>query len=294
MTDVSVVLAAYNEQRWIRAAVESILAQEGLEFELIVVDDNSTDETYSILSEIESRSTRLKVVKNPKKGKVSAFNFGVAMARGDWVCLFAGDDVMPEGSLAARWRGISDVNSERPVVGLCRIQQISEVKSQDGIIVPRDPLKGVMSGQSYLMDRRAVKEVFPVPEQFPNEDTWIEIAIIYLSFHVIHTPVIGCFWRVHEGNSINYLSDFTTFHKRIGIRMSAYRVFLDRRGTEMASEARHRLEARAACEEARSRGSIIGILASGASIRDKLRALLLVNPFMYRIRSRFYRLISGW
>jgi glycosyltransferase involved in cell wall biosynthesis len=293
MTDVSVVIAARNEERWAGEAVASILAQKGLEFELIFIDDNSTDKTFEIVEALGKGNLRLRLLRNTKSGKVSAFNYGVSVARGDWLCLFAGDDVMPEGSLAERWHAVTGAGDEGLVTGLCRIKQISEFKSQDGIIVPKNPAKGAFSGQSYLMNRAAIAKTFPVPEQFPNEDTWMEIAVTSLPFRIIHTPVIGCYWRVHENNSINYLADFATFNKRIGVRMAAYRVFLDMRGQELTPQAREQLNARAKCEEARTRRSITGILFSGATPRDKLRALLLVNPFMYWIRSKFYWLISG-
>lgn len=70
MVDVSVVIAAKNEAVHVREAVESILAQQGVDFELVFVDDGSTDETASIVRSMDH--SRLHLLTNTKSGKVTA------------------------------------------------------------------------------------------------------------------------------------------------------------------------------------------------------------------------------
>ena len=61
---VSVIMAAYNSQAYIREAVCSVLAQTYADFELLVVDDCSTDATYEILQELAATDARMQLLRN--------------------------------------------------------------------------------------------------------------------------------------------------------------------------------------------------------------------------------------
>lgn len=289
--DVSVVLAVRNEAIYIREALSSICSQGGLSFEVIVVDDESTDGTHALASEFAGPA--LRVLRNPGRGKVSAFNLGVAESRGDFICLFAGDDIMPPGSLAARWHAVRDRGAA--AVGLCKIQTMCDDARHDGLIIPRRQGRGALSGASPLMGREATARLFPVPESLPNEDTWMELAVTYLPrLNVVHSDMIGCRWRIHEHNSMNLRFDFGTFNSRYTQRMAALSLFRDQHCEELSSEALQELDGLIECEIARAEGSAIGVLRSRAALVPKFRALAYTNAAMYGIRSRLYGLLSGW
>lgn len=291
--DVTVAIAAKNEEKHVAEAVVSVAQQKGLSMELVFVDDSSTDRTFEIVSSLAQKLPNIRLVRNPRRGKASAFNYGVSLAEGRFVAIFAGDDIMPEGSLAARWQAVKDVKSDRPVVGLSRLVSFSDDKRFDGVLVPKNPNKGGFTGVSYLMDRRAVSAMFPVPETLPNEDTWLEIAVKFADMQLVHSGVIGCRWRVHAGNSNNMTAPFEEFNRRLTARMAAFRLFLDQNGDRLTSEGRKRLAARVRCEEARKKRSVWGIAFSGAEVRDILRAISLSTPLMYAVRRRLYNLLSG-
>lgn len=293
-TDISVVLAARNEELFIFEAVESILEQRGVRFELIVIDDNSSDATREIVAAFAARHPNVRLFKNCGAGKVSAFNYGVGLAKSDWVCIFAGDDMMPAGSLAARWHSVRDVHSDKPIVGLCRLQIMSASKTFDGLVVPKARNRGGLSGSSYIMDRAAVAKLFPIPEGLPNEDTWLAAGVTHFDFEVVHSGVIGCRWRLHEGNSRNMFMPFHEYNSRLTPRMAAYSLFHKRHSAELSEMSRRRLQARIRCEEARRSGSIAEILLSGASPVEKLRALAFSSQPMYDIRRSLFRYFSGW
>lgn len=291
---VSVVVAAKNEEEFVSEAVTSIMGQTGVAHELVFVDDGSTDRTYRIVEEFAARHQNLRLVRNPRRGKVSAFNHGVSLASGEWVCIFAGDDIMPAGSLAERWKAVKDIQSDKPVIGLCRLMQISKYPKQHGIVIPKHESRGGLTGVSYLMDRRAVAKIYPVPEELPNEDTWMETAVLHFENCLVHSGVIGCHWRVHAGNSMNFLVGFDEFNKRLTPRMCAYSVFLEQHGAELTGESCQRLEAKVECEEGRRTGNLMRIFRSGATTVEKLRAASLSNRPLYEIRRSLYGLLSGW
>lgn len=98
---VSVVLPVYNGARYLGAALESVLDQSFTDFELIVVDDCSTDETPQILADAAARDPRLRMITNAKNRKLPAsLNVGFAQARADWFCWTSDDNLMLPDALA--------------------------------------------------------------------------------------------------------------------------------------------------------------------------------------------------
>jgi Glycosyl transferase family 2 len=98
-TRVSVVITTFNRASVLPRAVLSVLDQEGIDLELIVVDDGSTDETAALLSRLED--PRLVVLRRPNGGLGAARNTGLARASGAWVAFLDDDDVALPGWLAA-------------------------------------------------------------------------------------------------------------------------------------------------------------------------------------------------
>ena len=94
---ISVILPVYNAEAYVREAVESILAQSFTDFELILINDGSTDGSGAILRELATHDARIILIEQPNDGAASARNKGLEMARADLIALMDADDVaMPE------------------------------------------------------------------------------------------------------------------------------------------------------------------------------------------------------
>ena len=89
---VTVVIAAYNAERFIRQTLDSVFAQTLRDVELIVVDDGSTDGTPAILRTIDDR--RLSVLRQANGGVSAARNAGLALARAPYIFFLDADDVL--------------------------------------------------------------------------------------------------------------------------------------------------------------------------------------------------------
>ena len=85
----SVVIPTYNRGLFIRKAVESVLSQSYRDYELIVVDDGSTDETSAVLCDYK---TRIRYVRQNNFGVGAARNAGIRMAEGEWIAFLDSDD----------------------------------------------------------------------------------------------------------------------------------------------------------------------------------------------------------
>lgn len=93
MPRVSVVLPFRNAERYLSEALESILAQEFTDFELIAVDDGSEDRSMAIVESAAGRDSRIRLVKTGGQGLPAALNLGIAVAEGAYVARMDADDV---------------------------------------------------------------------------------------------------------------------------------------------------------------------------------------------------------
>jgi glycosyltransferase involved in cell wall biosynthesis len=101
MVAVSVVMTVYNGESHLVAAIDSILAQTFRDFELIVVDDGSTDGTARILAAVRQADQRVRILENARNlGLVASLNRGLAEARGALIARMDADDVSRPHRLA--------------------------------------------------------------------------------------------------------------------------------------------------------------------------------------------------
>ena len=113
---VSVIMAVYNEERFIAESVESVLAQSYSDFEVIISDDGSTDETPTIArSFAERHPERIRVLRaEHNQGKPFALNRALAVRRGELIAWLDGDDVMLPGKLE---RQVAALDSDHGAAG---------------------------------------------------------------------------------------------------------------------------------------------------------------------------------
>jgi glycosyltransferase involved in cell wall biosynthesis len=131
MTTVSVIIPNYNHARFLRRRIESVLRQTFQDFEVILLDDGSTDESRSILSEYaDDPRVRIEFNEENSGSPFKQWNKGVRLARGEYVWIAESDDYADE-RLLERLVGILE---EEPAVtfAYCRSWRISEDDEQDG------------------------------------------------------------------------------------------------------------------------------------------------------------------
>lgn len=90
---ISVLMPAYNARRYLREAVDSILAQSFGDYEFIIIDDGSTDDTLAILKRYAAKDRRIRIQSGPNEGVSASLNKALALARGEFVARMDADDV---------------------------------------------------------------------------------------------------------------------------------------------------------------------------------------------------------
>ena len=123
--EVSVIIPTYNRCAMVREAIDSVLAQSERNFELIVVDDGSTDDTARPLSHLAADNAALKIQRFDRRGPAAARNRGVEMARAPLIAFLDSDDLWSPEKLALQLAFMR----EHPD---CVISQTNEVWIRDG------------------------------------------------------------------------------------------------------------------------------------------------------------------
>lgn len=206
MPRVSVVIPAYNAVRFLPETVASALSQTWRDFEIIVVDDGSTDGTDAWAARHPDRRVRL--IRQPNRGAATARNRGIAAATGDYIALLDADDLWEPTKLEQQV-ALLDC---RPEVGLVHtaVCYIDENGGETGRMLDTygdgDVWREVVlhmlvrCGSTPLVRRECFETVgvFDTDLSFAEDwDMWVRISARY-HFAVIHKPMV--LYRQHNAN----------------------------------------------------------------------------------------------
>jgi glycosyltransferase involved in cell wall biosynthesis len=148
---VSVIVPAFDAERYLRDAVASVIAQRHEPIEIIVIDDGSTDGTRALA---EGFGAPVRTVFQPNSGPGAARNRGVEVARGAWLAFLDADDLWPPGKIERQLAVLAEEPEETAVFGL--VQQFTE---REGTSIDLGaPSRGQHVG-TMLIERRAFDRV---------------------------------------------------------------------------------------------------------------------------------------
>jgi glycosyltransferase involved in cell wall biosynthesis len=193
---VSVIIPTYNRAWVLREAIDSILAQEFKDFELIVVDDGSTDNTGEILDSYEQD---ILVLRQSNKGVSAARNRGIDAAEGRLIAFLDSDDLWLPRKLSSQ---VDFFNSNPAAV----INQTEEIWVRNGVrvnpktrhhkfsgmIFERSLALCLVSPSAVMIKKNLFSEVGVFDENLPaceDYDLWLRISCRY-PVHLIETPLI--------------------------------------------------------------------------------------------------------
>lgn len=205
---ISVIVCAYNYERWLPTALDSALAQDHPSFEVIVVDDGSTDGTPDVIA---AYGDRVRGVRRPNGGLNAATTTGMGAARGRYLTFLDADDFWPQGRLTA----LSRVLDAHPEVGL--VYGDMDIRRRDGrqvalsfraatgvcalsgrILGPLLATNVVSAGA--LMVRSSLRELFhPIPPHASHQDWWIAARVSTVA-EVLAIPEVVNHYRLHDAN----------------------------------------------------------------------------------------------
>jgi len=206
---ISVCMATYNGEKYLREQVDSILAQLGKDDELIVSDDGSTDKTIDIL--LSYKDKRIIVYSHHFSGKKecvgdvvsSNFEHAISMAQGDYIFLSDQDDLWIEGKVEKMVTALQ--NAEVVVSNAWLWTDGNKENCTKLLYEGRNPLKnyflkkGKYFGCCMAFKSHALSYVLPFPKPLPLHDTWLGLLPEIVGGAVfINEPLI--YYRQHNSN----------------------------------------------------------------------------------------------
>ena len=200
---ISVVIPTYNRQNTITYCLKSVLAQTYKNFEILVVDDGSTDQTVPIVSEI--CDPRIRLIEAKKNGGAQAArNIGIKAAKGEWIAFLDSDDYWKLDKLEKQVQILFDHNFDKNIVihSNCEIQVNGKITNT--WILPDCngfAYEKLLSGptpmfQGLLVSKNLLKSIGLLDEEVPSYQEWdtaIRLAKEGYLVHMKEPTFVYCF-----------------------------------------------------------------------------------------------------
>ena len=184
---LSIAMATYNGERFLREQLDSLLAQTITDFEVVVCDDCSKDSTVAILEEYAKKDSRFRIYRNEHNlGFKKNFEQAIMRCKGDYIALCDQDDIWYPNHLELLLDNIGDCvlccgNSD--IVDKDNVYLNKRMSDTDGVhFIPEDKHKllyrlffagNPFQGASMLLKAEFAKKCVPIPDNVSYHDAWI-------------------------------------------------------------------------------------------------------------------------
>jgi len=213
---ISVIMPAYNASLFIGEAIESVIQQTYTEWELVIIDDGSTDSTCNVVEPF-LRDNRIRLIKQQNSGVSKARNTGVCNASGQWIAFLDADDLWLPQKLHLQMK-CAEENRDLALVHTSAFRFRARLSEAEPISNPvydkSDPYKSLLMydfiiTSSVMVSKECIKAVGCFDENLfgPEDwDLWIRIAKDF-KIYKVDMPLV--YYREHpEGISKNYYRQF--------------------------------------------------------------------------------------
>lgn len=208
---ISIVIPSYNRADYVPATLDSILSQSYKDFEIIFIDDGSTDNTEEIVQAYMDRDYRVKYFKQPNSERAVARTYGISLAMGDYVCLVDSDDIWYHNKLEIQLEVMeADPGIIMSYASVNRIdmqgKSISSASRQHegytGWVFFELLKRNFIPSVTPMIRKEALKKVKEQNTEFiPYEDWdfWLRLSREGRFFHIVQP--LGAY-RLHPGQSV--------------------------------------------------------------------------------------------
>lgn len=213
MTKVSIITPTYNSSKFISNTVKSVLNQTFTDWEYLIIDDGSTDNTVALVNEFIKKDPRIKLLKTPKNsgGPATPKNIGVENSKGEYVAFLDHDDEWLPQKLEKQVKVFEESKDEK--LGL--VSSFLNIRNKNGNLEYRhkknykgDVIKQLANGNfivtsSCIMTKLSIlKEVGLFDQRFKTSDDWdmwLRISKLGYNFDFIHEYLVN--YITHDSNA---------------------------------------------------------------------------------------------
>ncbi len=277
---ISFIMMAKNEANRIGDAIESLIGSGYKKFELIVIDDHSSDTTFELVESYANRDSRIKIFKNKYKGKVRGTNYGYDLCTGDFIkCIDADDVLLPNffETLDSIQPGFSHCHAATIVTS--GLDPIAKYSVNPAIV--RESKEKVISSLISLpkgcwtFSKEVADKVFPLPPEMPIEDLWMSLRAKEYSKEILASNESCYLYRQHEGQDYGGILNYN--YKLVKLRaersMQAIKV-LNGMPQYSDQDFSYLVDFLKVCI---SRPGLKTILVSNLIMRDKFKLILILR-----------------
>jgi len=207
---ISIAMATYNGEKYLKEQFDSILSQTYSNIEIIICDDYSGDATRSILEEYSQKDKRIKLYFNEKNiGYVKNFEKAICLCSGEFIALSDQDDIWLPEKISFLWENINNCFLIHSDAYLIDSQDILLSNSFTRIAKkyrPKDIFEYYMgnndvTGCTVLFNKKLLKYVLPFPDNLLFHDWWLAIcAYKYGEITYLDKPLVK--YRQHNQNQV--------------------------------------------------------------------------------------------
>ncbi len=224
MPKVSIIIPAYNAENTITESINAVLQQTFKDFELIIVNDGSTDNTEKIISSFTDN--RIKYFTQKNKGQCAANNFGLAQAKGDYIKFFDADDVMNATHIEAQYE---KVKNSKTNIASCKWGRFYDDDFTNTKFIPESVWKDfatldwikaaltqrhdMMGGCLWLIPRQILEKVSGWDESLSlNNDFEFSVRLLLGAENVIFTENALLYYRTGNNNSLSNATNASKYN----------------------------------------------------------------------------------
>lgn len=227
MPKISIALATYNGEQYVKEQLDSIRDQTFSDFELVICDDSSKDSTREILAEYQQKDSRIKIYHNKTNlGFKKNFEKLISLCSGDYIAFCDQDDIWHKNHLEILLNEIGsndcvganssfvDSNGIDLQTSMTQYLLIQSVPTNNTEIYNHEVFGNMIQGTASLFSRDLITNVLPLPEDIKFHDYWIALnACIRNGCKYVNIPILD--YRRHLGNVTEYekFSFFKTIRK---------------------------------------------------------------------------------
>ena len=215
MAEVSMIVPVYQVEKYIAQCIESVLNQTFKDFELILIDDGSKDQSGSICDLYAAKDDRILVIHTENRGAAAARNVGLDHASGRYITFLDGDDYLDEHMIARMYEEIEHSEYDMVVCDFLNLLPDEEdnfiVHLQEETVNGRNVLEHLKNERNYglwtivwnKIYKREVLENLRFPDGKYFEDEFFSNQL-YLNSNQIHViPDVLCYHRVLASSTMN-------------------------------------------------------------------------------------------
>ena len=234
---ISIIIPVYNAKKYLEKCLLSIISQTYKNFEIILVDDGSTDKSFEVCQEFANKDKRITVVTQTNSGASSARNRGIEIAKGEWITFIDADDYVEKNYLECLYKNIE--NEKTLIIqGLKQVningEEIKKIEFKETVLNGSEIQKAFDENEifeyGYTVAKLYHREIINKHNIRFNKQISYSEDMLFMLEYILYSSTI----KFIEGANYYYITDNSNLSQRYNSFESEYLLFTQYNKTNLA------------------------------------------------------------